>query len=178
MIKPRKACEKVTKRRPILISWSTSSWSHTFLKRMNFFEIENISRDCWEWSKRKRPSKNLNCLQKVWNKGYFYRIYFVILVKISFACRYDAKFGNKTNQSLANGNVEKRYQPQPPPSKIKTNGNTIKKEFLSVKELFDMLHMQQVGVLIMDCRSTVDFEASQLTYQNCLNVPEEIIHNG
>jgi len=47
---------------------------------------------------------------------------------------------------------------------------------ISCEELFQ--RMQQKSVLIMDCRSTSDYEKSHLTYYCAFNVPEELITPG
>lgn len=47
---------------------------------------------------------------------------------------------------------------------------------ISCEALFQ--RMQKKSVLVMDCRSTADYENSHLTYYCAFNVPEEIITPG
>lgn len=47
---------------------------------------------------------------------------------------------------------------------------------ISCEELFQ--RMQQNSVLVMDCRSSADYENSHLTYYCAFNVPEELITPG
>lgn len=47
---------------------------------------------------------------------------------------------------------------------------------MSAQQLFEAMKSQ--NVLIMDCRSSEDYEQSHLTYPLAFNVPQEFIHAG
>lgn len=49
---------------------------------------------------------------------------------------------------------------------------------ITVEELMQLVNNHMVGVLIMDCRPKDEFVQSHLNWNNCLNVPEEIIQKG
>lgn len=48
--------------------------------------------------------------------------------------------------------------------------------FLTPKELFE--EMKTKEILVVDCRSSDDFQNSKLVYQHYVNIPEEIIYPG
>lgn len=56
---------------------------------------------------------------------------------------------------------------------IKTHVNSI-----TCRQLYEFISNPNSSLLILDCRSAEEFEASKLFYKNLLNVPEEIIHKG
>lgn len=49
---------------------------------------------------------------------------------------------------------------------------------LTAKDLYAILQDTQIGVLIMDCRSSNDFNKSHITHPHCVNIPGEIIGKG
>lgn len=82
--------------------------------------------------------------------------------------------------SKSNGSLN-RVQPQVPrtlPDVPVHDFQPTPSTSITAKELIALVNNHQVGVLLMDCRPAVEFEASQLHIGNCLNVPEEIIKKG
>lgn len=58
---------------------------------------------------------------------------------------------------------------------LETNASTT---VINCKKLYDFVTDRSVSMLIMDCRPANEYEASHLTYKECVNIPEEIIKKG
>lgn len=52
------------------------------------------------------------------------------------------------------------------------------KNSITVQKLYEWIMDKNVGLLIIDCRPSNDYEDSHLLYPYCCNVPENIIRHG
>ncbi|KAM8705468.1 hypothetical protein ACLKA7_009856 [Drosophila subpalustris] len=89
--------------------------------------------------------------------------------------RYEALLPVNANTSAA------LISPPTKPIDVKSNSLTAHEAYatlgiISCEALFQ--RMQQKSVLVMDCRSSADYERSRLTYFCAFNVPEELITPG
>lgn len=106
-------------------------------------------------------------------------------IQRSLNARYDERHVNSmaaipANNANNNKNVSSGPIPTVNPKDTSSEHNKSMKHSKSIEcgELYKLMSDKSVSMLIMDCRLSEDFNASQLKYKNLLNVPEEIIKKG
>lgn len=61
---------------------------------------------------------------------------------------------------------------------IESHKANVPQKSIECEELYRLMKDTSVSLLIMDCRSSDEFNSSHLIFKNILNVPEEIIRKG
>lgn len=89
------------------------------------------------------------------------------------------RYKNKTEEEIA----REISQKLPPSSGFENKVGKVQviqshENSITCRQLYEFISNPNTSLLILDCRSAEEFEASKLLYKNLLNVPEEIIHKG
>lgn len=84
--------------------------------------------------------------------------------------RYDEK-----NELMLLKNEENKENVKVEKVNSKIVSNT---KFIECMKMFQMMNDSPNKMLLVDCRSSTDFQSSKIIFGNQINIPEEIINKG
>lgn len=90
--------------------------------------------------------------------------------------RYKSKKQRKnvTDFSPVSTEVPQSQSPDMLHEKIKIKERTS----ISYTQLYELLHRKDSNIMIIDCRPEAEFNESHIIYDDCVNIPENILNNG